>query len=146
MQSWLAGLLTPLTARGSVRVHYGVTAESALRETLGAWETVESTTDAALAGLVIVDSFDRPAGASLDVVRLLAKEAVVVELIPLRQPLWRTLVGVGEDPSLPRKVGARGVEWRSLGLESLEHWRCQSPQDVAVTVGSFAGVLGDARR
>jgi hypothetical protein len=138
--------LTPLATRGAVRVHYGVKAGSGLRETLAAWEAVEPTIDAALAGLVIVDSFDRPAGASLDIGRLLAKEAVVVELIPLHQPLWRTLVGVGEDRSLPRKVGARGVEWRSLGLESLEHWRCQSPRDLAVTVGSFAGVLGEARR
>ena len=127
-------------------MHFGVEAGGALRPALAGWAALDPAVDASLTGLVVVDSFDRPAAASLDLGRVLGNEALVVELVPLPQPLWRSIVGVGESGALPRTIGSRGVEWRSLGLESVEHWRCRSPQDLAVTVGTFVGVGGRRRR
>ncbi|MGB1700232.1 MAG: hypothetical protein ACPHRO_09780 [Nannocystaceae bacterium] len=106
---------------------------------LNGWARLDPKVDTSLSGLVIVDSFDRPAAAGLDVGGLLANGARVVELVTLRHPLWRTLVGLGESGAVPARVGARGVEWRSLGFDHIEHWRCRAPCDVAVTVGTFAG-------
>ena len=118
-------------------MYCGVEPDAAVHSLLAPWTRLDRAVDTCLMGLVIVDSFERPAAASLDLGRVLADDAIVVELVPLHQPLWRTVVGIGESSAVSLQIGSRGVEWRSLGLAKIEHWRCRSPRDLAVTGGTF---------